>query len=168
MLVGCIVNLMKITQVCSLIGIDWNERWTKIWFMKIVKVGLYILKYMYIVYKCLIYKQIFFLKYIHACIYIYLIHVHNAHTYMWPWSTKPVIRFLKNKNIEIYASSKSWINDISIDAWFMTGQYLECEGAKNLNIEKIIFKFVQIKFLAIHITNQKLCFDIFTEGRWYL
>ncbi len=50
--------------------------------MKIVKVGLYILKYMYIVYKCLIYKQIFFLKYIHACIYIYLIHVHNAHTYM--------------------------------------------------------------------------------------
>ncbi len=39
----------------------------------------------------------------------------------------------------------------------MTGQYLECEGAKNLNIEKIIFKFVQIKFLAIHITNQKLC-----------
>ncbi len=46
----------------------------------------------------------------------------------------------------------------------MTGQYLECEGAKNLNIEKIIFKFVQIKFLAIHITNQKLCFDIFREG----
>ncbi len=76
--------------------------------------------------------------------------------------------FKKNTNIEIYASSKSWINDISIDAWFMTGQYLECEGAKNLNIEKIIFKFVQIKFLAIHITNQKLCFDIFTEGRWYL
>ncbi len=25
---------------------------------------------------------------------------------------------------------------------------------KNLNIEKIIFKFVQIKFLAMHITNQ--------------
>ncbi len=33
---------------------------------------------------------------------------------------------------------------------------------KNLNIEKIIFKVVQIKFLAMHITNQKLCFDIFT------
>ncbi len=27
---------------------------------------------------------------------------------------------------------------------------------KNLNIEKIIFKIDQIKFLAIHITNQKL------------
>ncbi len=39
---------------------------------------------------------------------------------------------------------------------------LESEGAKNLNIEKIIFKVVQIKFLAMHITKQKLSFDIFT------
>ncbi len=35
---------------------------------------------------------------------------------------------------------------------------------KNLNIKKIIFKVVQIKFLAMHITNQKLSFDIFTVG----
>ncbi len=35
---------------------------------------------------------------------------------------------------------------------------------KNLNIEKIIFKVVQIKFLAMHITNQKLSLDIFTVG----
>ncbi len=33
---------------------------------------------------------------------------------------------------------------------------------KNLNIEKIIFKVVQIKFLAMHINNQKLSVDIFT------
>ncbi len=33
---------------------------------------------------------------------------------------------------------------------------------KNLNIEKIIFKVVQIKLLAMHITNQKLSFHIFT------
>ncbi len=33
---------------------------------------------------------------------------------------------------------------------------------KNLNIEKITFKVVQIKFLAMHITNQKCSFDIFT------
>jgi len=33
---------------------------------------------------------------------------------------------------------------------------------KNLNIEKIIFKVVQMKFLAMHITNQKLSLDIFT------
>ncbi len=35
---------------------------------------------------------------------------------------------------------------------------------KNLNIEKIIFKVVQMKSLAMHITNQKLSFDIFTIG----
>ncbi len=43
----------------------------------------------------------------------------------------------------------------------MIGQYsaeiqlfenLESEGAKNLNTEKITFKVVQIKFLAMHIT----------------
>ncbi len=33
---------------------------------------------------------------------------------------------------------------------------------KNQNIVKIAFKFVQMKFLAMHITNQKLSFDIFT------
>ncbi len=33
---------------------------------------------------------------------------------------------------------------------------------KNLNIENIAFKFVQIMFLAMHITYQKLRFDIFT------
>ncbi len=42
---------------------------------------------------------------------------------------------------------------------------LESEGAKkNLNIEKIAFKVVQMKFLAMHITNQKLSFDIFMVG----
>ncbi len=35
---------------------------------------------------------------------------------------------------------------------------------KNLNIEKIIFKGVQMTFLAMNITNQKLSFDIFTVG----
>ncbi len=35
---------------------------------------------------------------------------------------------------------------------------------KNLNIEKITFKVVQMKFLAMHITNQKLSFDIFMVG----
>ncbi len=35
---------------------------------------------------------------------------------------------------------------------------------KNLNIEKIIFKVVQIKFLAMHITNHELSFDIYMVG----
>ncbi len=33
---------------------------------------------------------------------------------------------------------------------------------KNLNIEKIIFKVVQMKFLAMHIINKKLSLAIFT------
>ncbi len=42
---------------------------------------------------------------------------------------------------------------------------LESEGKqKNQNIEKIAFKVVQIKFLAMNITNQKLSFDIFIVG----
>ncbi len=55
----------------------------------------------------------------------------------------------------------------------MIGQYLaeiqlfenlESEGAKNLNIEKIAFKVVQMKFLTMHITNHKLSWNIFTVG----
>ncbi len=38
----------------------------------------------------------------------------------------------------------------------------------NLNIEKIIFKVVQITFLAMHINNQKLSFVIFTVGNIFM
>ncbi len=41
---------------------------------------------------------------------------------------------------------------------------LESEDAKSQNIEKITFKVVQMKFLAMHITYQKLRFDIYTVG----
>ncbi len=34
----------------------------------------------------------------------------------------------------------------------------------NQNIEKIAFKVVQMKSLAMHITNKKISFDIFTVG----
>ncbi len=70
--------------------------------------------------------------------------------------------------IEINTSSESWINKLSI---VRIGQYLaeiqlfyNLRVQKNLNIEKITFKIVQMKSLAMHITNQKLCFDIFTVG----
>ncbi len=43
-------------------------------------------------------------------------------------------------------------------------EYLESEGATHKNIEKIAFKVIQMKFLAMHITNQKFSFDIFTVG----
>ncbi len=61
---------------------------------------------------------------------------------------------------------------LSIDARFvMIGQYLaetrlfenlKSEDAKN--IEEIAFKVGQIKFSAMHITNQKLSFNILTVG----
>ncbi len=44
--------------------------------------------------------------------------------------------------------------------------YLKIWNLKKINqiIEKIAFKIFQIKFLAMHITNQKLSFDIFMVG----
>ncbi len=60
---------------------------------------------------------------------------------MWPWTTKPVISVFFII-IEMYTSSESWINNLSIDVWFvMIGQYLseiqlfvnlESEGAKKI------------------------------------
>ncbi len=50
--------------------------------------------------------------------------------------------------------------------WFVRiGQYLKIWNLrvqKHQNTEKIAFKVVQMKFLAMHLTNQKLGFDIFT------
>ncbi len=59
---------------------------------------------------------------------------------------------------------------LSIDVWFVRiGQYLSeiqvfenLKSEKNLNIEKIAFKGVQMTFLAMHITNKQWSFDIFT------
>ncbi len=68
----------------------------------------------------------------------------------------------------------NFINKFSIEAWFVRiGQYLaeiqlfeylESEGAKHVNIEKIPFKVVQMKSLAMHITNTKLSFHILIVG----
>ncbi len=89
---------------------------------------------------------------------------------MWPWTTKPILSVIS-------IVRHNWINNLSIDVWFiMIWQYLaaiqlfenlESEGAKkNHNLEKIIFKVVQMKFLAMHINNQIWSFDIFTVGHF--
>ncbi len=64
-----------------------------------------------------------------------------------------------------------FIFQVSGDVWFvmivMRYNYLKTFNLRmqtNLNIEKITFKVVQMKFLAMHVTNQKLSFDIFTVG----
>ncbi len=54
--------------------------------------------------------------------------------------------------------------DRTIFGWDTTICIWNLRVQKNLNIEKITFKVVQMKFLAMHITNQKLSFDIFTVG----
>ncbi len=54
-------------------------------------------------------------------------------------------------------SDNIWLRSNYLKIWNLRVQ-------KNLNIEKIIFKVVQMKFLAMHITNQKLSFDILTVG----
>ncbi len=67
--------------------------------------------------------------------------------------------------IKMYTLSESRINKLSIDVWFVRIiQYLaeiQLFGEKNQNIEKIAFKVVQMKFLAMHITNKKIKF-------WYI
>ncbi len=87
---------------------------------------------------------------------------------MWPQNQSQGSIF---QNWDLYII---WNNKLSINVRFVRiGQYLaeiqlfenlEYEGAKNLNIEKIAFKVVQMKFLATHITNQKLSFDMFMVG----
>ncbi len=72
--------------------------------------------------------------------------------------------------IEIYTSSESWINKLVRIGRYLAEiqlfEILESDHAKknNLNIEKITFRIVQMKFLAMHITNQKFSFNIFMLG----
>ncbi len=96
--------------------------------------------------------------------------VHHTKSYVTLDHTTIRVNFLKLRFGHLKAENK-----LSIDVWFvMIGRYLaeiqlfenlESEGAKkNLNVEKIAFKVVQMKLLAMHITNQQLSFDIFTVG----
>ncbi len=69
--------------------------------------------------------------------------------------------------IEIYTSSESWIHKLPIDVFGRDTTIWKSEiwgCKKNLNIEKIAFEVVQMKPLAMHITNQKLRFYTFMVG----
>ncbi len=57
----------------------------------------------------------------------------------------------------LLGSENIWLRYNYFNIWNLSVQ-------NNLNIEKIGFKIVQMKFLAMHITNQKLSFDIFMVG----
>ncbi len=55
----------------------------------------------------------------------------------------------------LLGSDNIWLRYNYFNIWNLSVQ-------KYLNIEKITFKFVQMKVLAMHITNQKWSFGIFT------
>ncbi len=57
----------------------------------------------------------------------------------------------------LLGSDNIWLRYNYLKIWNLRVQ-------KNQNIEKIAFKVVQMKSLAMHITNQKLSFDIFMVG----
>ncbi len=66
-------------------------------------------------------------------------HKYKTGENMWPWTkVQKTPKGLKCQflEIEMYASSESWINNISIDVWFvMIGQYLKIW---NLRVQKKI------------------------------
>ncbi len=61
-----------------------------------------------------------------------------------------------------YDRTISGIWNLESGIWNLESGIWNLRVQKNLNIEKIIFKVVQIKFLAMLITNQKWRFYIFT------
>ncbi len=63
---------------------------------------------------------------------------------MWPWNTKSVIIFIEMFIWKLMYGLLGWDN-----IWLIY---------KKINIEKIAFKVVQMKFLVMHITSQKFCF----------
>ncbi len=95
---------------------------------------------------------------------------------MWPWTTKPVIsvnffklRFIHNLKAELVSFPLMygllWYDNI----WKIWNLMVQ----KNQNTEKIAFKVVQIKFLAMYITNQKLYiygrqFTKYRHGTWFV
>ncbi len=70
--------------------------------------------------------------------YTYLEIILEAHLHPCPWTTKLKYHFFLNWDLYIKKKSGIW------------------GSRKNLNIEKITFKVVQMKVLAMHIANQKL------------
>ncbi len=79
----------------------------------------------------------------------------------------------KTNWIKMYTLSESWINNLYIDVWFVRIRHylaeiqlfvnLESKGA-NKSKDWEIEKLSKLKSLAMHITNQKFSFDIFTVG----
>ncbi len=80
---------------------------------------------------------------------------------MWPWTTKSVIRvnFWKlNTSYHLKAEYIGFPLKLYLKIW-----NLRVQKHQNM-IKKITFKVVQMKFLAMHIIDQKLRFYLFMVG----
>ncbi len=92
---------------------------------------------------------------------------------MWPWTAKQSLS-VSFFEIEMYTSTETWINKLSIEYGLSGSDNILRETTSwkiwNMRVQKKKSKYwenrplkvVQIKFLAMHITNQKRGFDIFT------
>ncbi len=112
--------------------------------------------------------------------FLFYVSYHISEMNTWTWHSiwiKELYVTLDHKTshkcqsftIEMYTTSESWINKLSIGVFVRIGQYLTIWNLSVqiniLNIEKITFKVVKMKFLAMHIINQKLSFDIYIYSR---
>ncbi len=73
--------------------------------------------------------------------------LHYISLYVWPWSTKPVTRGICFKSRCMHHLKTEYI---IFPLMYGLDNIWKSEHAKNLNSEKIIFKVVQMKFLAMH------------------
>uniref|UniRef100_A0A671Q1S9 Interferon-induced protein 44-like n=1 Tax=Sinocyclocheilus anshuiensis TaxID=1608454 RepID=A0A671Q1S9_9TELE len=98
------------------------------------------------------------------------VHGFNATTFHEKCNTQgPTVIVAYNKSGRVFGAftSKSYAQTGQNDNIWLRYNYLKIwnlREQKNLNIEKIAFKFVPMKFLAMHVINQKLSFNIFTVG----
>ncbi len=95
--------------------------------------------------------NIYIYIYIYICIYIlvYLLgSIYKSYIrYMWPWTTKLEEYLLRNNYLKI---------------WNLRVQKQTKKLIQNTE-KKIIFEVVQIKFSAMHITNQKWFWYIYSR-----
>ncbi len=81
--------------------------------------------------------------------------MHKFHNLSWITEINELFH-----DIIIYWDAPVWFVRIGYYINIQLFENMESDGEKNLNIEKITFQVVQMKFLAMHITNNK-CFFIY-------
>ncbi len=103
-------------------------------------------------------------------IFLFICHIHNYTEYNQQWNVCSAFNPSKCTHtpgaVGIQCSWKMGAKtSVAFIILFRVFENLDSDGAKkNLNVEKITFKVVQMKSLALYITNQKCTFDICMVG----